>query len=261
MKKIFMIIGVILIGAGLLGAFMTYQANFSDEEIIKVINSPVKALTIEADNTSITIVPTEEDDMTVVFSGMKEQDLIDALNLKANDETLAIAVDQANWFFFIPFVTQQPRLTVKVPRDQLTNISAKTSNGRVIVKEQHMDEIDLKTSNGAIELIDLEANVLQAKTSNGKVTLMNTTGRIEAETKNGSIDAFGLKMTDDVTLRTSNGSIDVSLSHGADVTIEADTSNGSVDIFGRDNRYEVLNDGTYSLKLDTSNGSIDVYTD
>lgn len=261
MKKIFMIIGVILIGAGLLGAFMTYQANFSDEEIIKVISSPVKALTIEADNTSITIVPTEEDDMTVVFSGMKEQDLIDALNLKANDETLAIEVDQDHWLFFIPFVTQQPRLIVKVPHEQLTRVSARTSNGRVIVKEQHIDEMDLKTSNGAIELIDLETNVSQVNTSNGKVTLLNTTGRIEAETKNGSIDAFGLTMTDDVNLRTSNGSIDVSLSPDADVTIEADTSNGSVDIFGRDNRYEVLNDGTYSLKLDTSNGSIDVYTD
>ena len=68
-------------------------------------------------------------------------------------------------------------------------------------------------------------------------------------------------LTDDVRLDTSNGSIDVSILETADVTIEADTSNGSVDLLGRDNRYEVLNDGTYSLKLDTSNGSIDVVTD
>ncbi len=261
MKKIFMIIGALLIGAGLLGAFMTYQGNFLDEEIIDVVSAHVSTLTIEADNTPITIVPAEQDDITIVFSGMKQQDLIDALHIATNDQTLTVTIDQANWLFLIPFVTQQPRLTIKVPHEQLTTLSAETSNGRVMVKEQHIDEIALKTSNGAIELINLHSSELQASTSNGKVTLVNTTGRIEAETKNGSINAYGLTMTDDVTLRTSNGRIDVSLSKEANVTIEADTSNGRVDLFGRDNRYDVLNDGTYSLKLETSNGSINVDTD
>jgi len=261
MKKLFIIIGVILIGAGLFGAVMTYQGNFTDEEIVEIIRTPAKVLTIEADNIPITIVPTDKDDITVIFSGMKTQDLTNALNIATNDESLTITVDQDNWLFFISFITQQPQLIIKVPHEQLTNLSAKTSNGRLIVKEQQIDVIDLKTSNGAIELIDLHSNELVANTSNGKVTLINTTGWIEAETKNGSIDAYGLMLTDDVRLDTSNGSIDVSILETADVTIEADTSNGSVDLLGRDNRYEVLNDGTYSLKLDTSNGSIDVVTD
>lgn len=261
MKKIFIIVGMILIVAGLLGAFLSHQGNFTDEEIIEVISSPVKTMVVEADNTPITIVPTDKDDITVIFSGMKIQDLTNALNLATNDESLTITVDQDNWLFFIPFVTQQPQLIIKVPHEQLTNLSAKTSNGRLIVKEQQIDEVDLKTSNGAIELINLHSNTLKASTSNGKVTLINTTGQIETETKNGSINAYGLSMTDDVSVHTSNGSIDVSILETADVTIEADTSNGSVDLLGRDNRYEVLNDGTYSLKLETSNGSIDVVTD
>lgn len=261
MKKIFIIIGVLLIGVGLLGAFMTNQGNFTDEEIIEVISSPISTLTIKADNTPITVVPADEDDISVVLSGMKEQDLIDALNIATNDQALTITVDQDNWLFFIPFLTQQPRLTVKVPRTQLETLSAQTSNGRVIVKALAIDDIYLESSNGAMELTDLHSRSLRANTSNGKVTLINMAGRIDAETKNGSIEAYGLTVTDDVTLRTSNGSINVSLSEDSDVTIEADTSNGSVNIFGHDNRYEVLNDGTYSLKLDTSNGSIDVYAD
>jgi len=261
MKKLFIIIGVILIGSGLIGAVMTYQGNFTDEEIVEIIHTPVKVLTIEADNTPITIVPTDKDGIAVIFSGMKTQDLTNALNVATNDESLAITVDQDNWLFFIPFITQQPQLIIKVPHEQLTNLSAKTSNGRLIVKEQHIDEIDLKTSNGAIELIDLHSNELVANTSNGKVTLINTTGWIEAETKNGSIDAFGLSITDDVRLETSNGSIDVSLSQEANVTIDANTSNGSINLFGHDNRHSVLNNGTYSLTLDTSNGSVDVVTD
>lgn len=261
MKKLFIIIGVILIGAGLFGAVMTNQGNFTDEEIVEIIRTPAKVLTIEADNTPITIVPTDQDDITVIFSGMKTQDLTNALNLATNNESLTITVDQDNWLFFIPFITQQPRLIVKVPSEQLTQLHAKTSNGQVIVKEQQIDKIDLKTSNGAIELIDLHSNELVANTSNGKVTLINTTGWIEAETKNGSIDAYGLMLTDDVRLDTSNGSIDVSLSKDADVTVEADTSNGSINLFGHDNSHSVLNNGTYSLTLDTSNGSIDVVTD
>ena len=261
MKKIFIIVGMILIVAGILGAFLSHQGNFTDEEIIEVISSPVKTMVVEADNTPITIVPTDQDDITVIFSGMKTQDLTNALNVATNDESLTITVDQDNWLFFIPFIIQQPQLIIKVPHEQLTNLSAKTSNGRLIVKEQQIDEVDLKTSNGAIELINLHSNTLKASTSNGKVTLINTTGWIEAETKNGSIDAFGLSITDDVRLETSNGSIDVSLSQEANVTIDANTSNGSINLFGHDNRHSVLNNGTYSLTLDTSNGSIDVRTD
>jgi DUF4097 and DUF4098 domain-containing protein YvlB len=261
MKKMFIIIGLILIGVGLFGTFITYQTSHADDEMTEHISSPISIMTIEADNTPITLVPADANDITVVFSGMNKQDLTDGLHVATNDQSLTITVDQDNGLFFIPFLTQQPRLTVKVPRTQLETLSAQTANGRVIVKELAIDDIYLESSNGAMELINLHSRALRANTSNGKVTLINTTGRIDAETKNGAIDAYSLTVTDDVTLRTSNGSINVSLSEDSDVRIEANTSNGSVNIFGHDNRYEVLNDGTYSLKLDTSNGSIDVYED
>ena len=113
MKKIFIIVGMILIVTGLLGAFLSHQGNFTDEEIVEIIRAPVKVLTIEADNTPITIVPTDQDDFTVIFSGMKIQDLTNALNVATNDESLTITVDQDNWLFFIPFITQQPQLIIK----------------------------------------------------------------------------------------------------------------------------------------------------
>ncbi|GEM01231.1 hypothetical protein SAMN05421839_10659 [Halolactibacillus halophilus] len=48
-EKTFIIVGMILITTGLLGAFLSHQGSFSDEEIIEVIHSPDKAMMVEAE--------------------------------------------------------------------------------------------------------------------------------------------------------------------------------------------------------------------
>ncbi len=145
----------------------------------------------------------------------------------------------------------------------------------------------IQTSNGSIEVSFIEAPV-RLVTSNGRVRADNVQGAIEADTSNGSIRASVNSMEDgrpvrlrtsngsvelsveklgrsDVTVTTSNGSVTVRLPGKISADVRASNSNGSItnefddDFKGRSEKHHL--DGTIGgggplLELTTSNGSI-----
>lgn len=122
-----------------------------------------------------------------------------------------------------------------------------------------------RTVNGAVRATGLDSDVVLT-TVNGNVEL-STSGRAEATTVNGSIEAaFGnADIPDETTFTTVNGSITLDVPDDIDADVDASWLNGQLDsdlpfmLQGRTTRGKargVLGDGGPLLRLSTVNGSI-----
>lgn len=133
-----------------------------------------------------------------------------------------------------------------------------------------------------------EKTDLQLKSVNGNVKVRDVTGRAEFGTTNGSIEADGMEGAvdarsvnggirvelmdvdrhEEMSLRTTNGSIKIVLPSDVEADIEASSVNGSIstdfplEVRGRFNRKRIrgrINGGGGLIDLHTVNGSIRIY--
>ncbi|MCK5050338.1 MAG: DUF4097 family beta strand repeat protein [Candidatus Cloacimonetes bacterium] len=161
-----------------------------------------------------------------------------------------------------------------------------TSNGSISL-EKCEGEINADTSNGSITAEDIDGSVI-ANTSNGRIRLENITGFANANTSNGSIQIYNVvsignaktsngsikahiaKMSNDVDIKSSNGSITLYMANNIDADIKASTSNGKVrlhdfaitaDNISKSFVSGFIGNGGNLLKLNTSNANIHIYSD
>jgi hypothetical protein len=162
------------------------------------------------------------------------------------------------------------------PTGSLENRCAPGSEGRMNTRDNdvtvdfHLEvpagiDVVTRTVNGGIEIRDLENDVL-ANTVNGDVEI-STTGFAEAETVNGSIDAWigQQDLRSGASFTTVNGSIDLDLNDDVDADVSASWLNGDFEsdlsfaLQGRLSRrsaHGTLGRGGPTLELTTVNGSI-----
>ena len=148
------------------------------------------------------------------------------------------------------------------------DINIITSNGTITVDNISGDVI-ARTSNGRIKASNIDG-IVDAHTSNGSINLINVAAISRAKTSNGSIKAQILQVVSDLSLTTSNGSINVYLNPDLDADIKANTSNGRIKLhdvsvyasdISKSNLYGQIGDGGNLLKIRTSNASIHIYDD
>ncbi len=123
-----------------------------------------------------------------------------------------------------------------------------------------------RTVNGAVEATGLSADT-DVETVNGSITVQ-TSGVARAETVNGSVGArMGrADWASDLSIKTVNGSIDVTLPPSASTTVDAETVNGriesdfAVDGMKATKRHltGTIGGGGRALSLETVNGSIQI---
>lgn len=130
-----------------------------------------------------------------------------------------------------------------------------------------LDDIDLV--NGSLRVTGVEGSV-KADLVNGKAVLRELGGDVEVSTVNGPIDAelTRLEASQDVTLESVNGRLEVSLPAGVQADVEAETVHGAIE---NDFGLEVKRDGFVGrslrgsiggggprVRLDNVNGSITI---
>lgn len=126
-----------------------------------------------------------------------------------------------------------------------TNINAKTSNGRISVRDG-AGHAELDSSNGSIRVLGHGGDV-NATTSNGRIELRDIAGAVDAISSNGSIDL--INVAGRAFASTSNASATVHLADSSTGPVQIRSSNGSIDLaIGRDFAGD--------LRLATSNGRI-----
>lgn len=135
--------------------------------------------------------------------------------------------------------------TIRAPR-RIVVERAETSNGSVEVEELE-GEVRLASSNGRIRAVRVRGDV-EASTSNGPVELVECNGAALLRTTNGRIQAEGVRAPLEATtsnariearlaeatgsgpvkLRTSNGSVRLTLEQAPKADVVVTTSNGSI---------------------------------
>ncbi len=174
-------------------------------------------------------------------------------------------------------------LTVRIKKpDRLINKSIGVSLDVTVPGQANLE---LVTHNGAVVIADITGNV-RATTHNGKVTTRRvsgstaltthngsisarqTSGDAKLRTHNGSVKAFYAESAPpagNISIVTSNGSIELETPPGLSARIEASTHNGSINtdlpitISGKVSRKRLagtIGSGEGRLYLETHNGSI-----
>ncbi len=151
---------------------------------------------------------------------------------------------------------------IKVPEDVYLSV-IECANGSIDVSGISGDPI-LTTSNGNISVSEV-AGIVSARSSNGDLLLSGIGSLASLITSNGNITAELLDLGDDLEIRTSNGSIDLSINPELAFDLQASTSNGEIDFNNlglettlqeQTNLIGFMNEGGPRLDITTSNGSI-----
>ena len=124
------------------------------------------------------------------------------------------------------------------------NVRAKTSDGDIHVK-QIKGSVDVGTSDGSIELVNIggdtqastsDGNIklykvkgdISVKTSDGYIDFKEISGSFKAQTSDGNIIGNVVELRDNLTLKTSDGNIDVSLP--SQLGLDLDIKGESIDV-------------------------------
>lgn len=190
-------------------------------------------LEVEGRNGNITIVPWDKKYVEVEYE-KKAQSFVSADKLQEFLDGSTVVITESKERLSVN--TQTPRirngsvtikLTVYVPNG--LDLKLKTSNGSITFDKGLMGTAQLKTSNGSISIADYNGE-LDAETSNGSITILEHQGSVKAKTSNGSVKFETEKPVGDVSLRTSNGRVEMTLGEMIGQRYEVRTSNGSVNV-------------------------------
>lgn len=270
------------------GCVNTGIAVVSETEFGSVRSSAFEgtALNAESRNGSIVIIPWDKNYVEVEYEKRAEsflatnklQDLLDRsyVELAESDKIIHIKAQ-------IPRITRGSvniSMTIYVPKELDLDIS--TSNGRITFDKGLVGTAKLRTSNGSIAIVNHKGD-LDVETSNGSITILEHQGTVKARTSNGSIRLETEKPLGNVSLRSSNGRVEMTLGELIGQSYEARTSNGSIRVnLPEESRFNLdassgsgrvncdftslreksikqsVNGGGAELLLETSNGTISI---
>ncbi len=147
----------------------------------------------------------------------------------------------------------------------VSDVKAQTSNGPIAARGA-LGQIDLQTSNGPIT-VDGGSGTIDVETSNGPIDVTAEDAVVVGRTSNGPFRFSGSLAPGRSEMRTSNGSLVVTLPAGAQFVVNADTSNSKISsdfaVTAQDFSDDRLsgtvgNDPGTTLELHTSNGPIEI---
>ncbi len=124
-------------------------------------------------------------------------------------------------------------------------------------------EVDVQTSGGSVKIDGLEGK-LKINTSGGSVTLEDISGSIDANTSGGSIRAKLLGIDEDLSFRSSGGSITamVPANLGLDLDLRGGRVNSKFVNFDGEVKKDMIvgkmNGGGYLISMQSSGGSINL---
>lgn len=127
-------------------------------------------------------------------------------------------------------------------------------------------DLDISSTNGRLEIMDCSGR-LRLETTNGKIIAEDVSGSVRCKTTNGSINVSMIEVDEDeeMSFKSTNGSIKIFLPENIDAEIRARTTNGSISCdlpisekFSRSRKKldALINGGGMMIYLKTTNGSI-----
>ena len=212
-------------------------------------------LTLSNTNGDVEIIAWDRDEIEIearkkvkASSDDRARQAFDDLKVSINNSAGGVTIEteypkgKGSWW---NNVSSSVNYSIRIPQE--ADLEIETVNGKVFVEGVH-GQIDLESTNGGVK----------AEDAGGSVTARTTNGGIDVELRE-------FEANEDMSLRTTNGSITLTLPSDIQADLAARTTNGSVQtdfpitVQGtfRKNRLEgELNGGGASIELKTTNGSI-----
>jgi len=262
-------------------------------DVLPVVDDFTK-VDMQIENGKLTIEPSDDEKAHVDMSEHSSQT---SLSMDVVGDTLVIKVKQKRRLFPFGIGLKVPVVSVKLPvrmyesirvnndngstngsslhadvvaidsengRIELSNVIAVqlraiSDNGRIMLTNVQVTELDAESDNGRLELSQVQAEVVRVKTDNGRIELHDVQGVIEAETDNGKIVGYIQSVMKPISLKTDNGSIELSMNHKPEhATIRVNRDWGKVSLFGEKSTHMIFGDGSTLILLSSDNGSITV---
>ncbi|MEM7582913.1 MAG: DUF4097 family beta strand repeat-containing protein [Acidobacteriota bacterium] len=225
---------------------------------------------IETTNGSIEVTSWDRAEVQVVAykkaranSSSQARELLDEIEIQIEEYGGRVSVEavlpRSGWF---GGTSTSVAFEITIPAD--AELEARSQNGAIKVRNLGGPAV-LDTQNGSITADGVKGSLI-LESSNGAITARDVAGAVQAETTNGRIsaDIVSSALAEDVSLKTSNGSVELRIDPGVAASVYARTRNGSVssDFEGgrMDERRRTLdldlNGGGPRVELRSSNGSI-----
>jgi DUF4097 and DUF4098 domain-containing protein YvlB len=165
---------------------------------------------------------------------------------------------------------RRPQLSVQywITVPEKVDLKINTTNGRVDI-ENIEGHTRAGSTNGAIQISSVKG-VLDVSTTNGRIEVNDVDGEVDASTTNGGIEVrfdSRANISKDMSVHTTNGSIEIELPEDVNADVNARTTNGHIDTdfpitvqgrYGRKDLSGQINNGGPLIDLKTTNGSIHI---
>ena len=145
--------------------------------------------------------------------------------------------------------------------DSIEGVTKVSTSGGSIKAKNLKPSLQAHTSGGDIKLQNLQG-IIDASTSGGNVSLLNIDGSIKATTSGGDIEAVIIKLTDQLILETSGGSVQAAIPSGLGLSLdlsgeEVDTHLSNFSGTAKKDKIQgAMNGGGILVQLSTSGGSV-----
>lgn len=158
------------------------------------------------------------------------------------------------------------RLSVLVPEDYEGSVDVETSSASVTINDLSLETLQIATSSGSVKLMNTITESGSVTTSSGSQTVYPAIGDFTLNSSSGSIKLKLIETSGKIAAESSSGGIEVEIEGEPDYDIVARTSSGNLDYSGpgsvtRSNKDQIrvkIGDGSKSLDLETSSGSISI---
>ena len=108
-------------------------------------------------------------------------------------------------------------------------LTIKASSGRIISEYLEGGSISLHSSSGRISVNELAAERTQIDASSGDITIERMSGGAAGiEASSGKIDLGIQELSDDISIKSSSGDVNISLPRGTAFDVELDASSGKI---------------------------------
>lgn len=217
-------------------------------------SSGINSIRIDAENKAVTVVAIDTDVVTIGYAEDKDEDY----SITNENGTLKM-INQSKkhglFSFNFNWIDDNfDKITIQIPKkfakeisinttnsvirisdfSNLKNLTCKTTNSVITMKEVNAENISIETQNAAITLEDTKAsNKLFAQTQNGKISLKNISAQdIFLQTQNGIISGTieGVKSDFTIETRTTNAISNIQNQSGGSKKLTAETTNAIISI-------------------------------
>jgi DUF4097 and DUF4098 domain-containing protein YvlB len=210
-KKILLITGAALAGAGLLLCGITYAVFGFDRSKLSTSKFHLRDYTADGDFDNISIKGNTEDISFVLDPGgetkvmcYEEEDSPHVVKVENN--TLFIERENKTfWNFGINF--EKPTITVYLPESEYSGLKIESDTGDVeIIKEFSFDQIDLELHTGDVTIRSGVKDKISVRTSTGDMDIDTiNASALDLDTDTGFIRVTGTKISGDINIKVDTG--------------------------------------------------------